>query len=106
MNENNANSQSEEDGPNFQLCTASQQISRDHDVKMYTGLQNTEAFKAIFAFLYLKAARITYWKGKKQTSTEKTNKYDSMDPIMSRYVGRWGIPRKLTLEQELLLVMM
>ena len=37
---------------------------------------------------------------------EKSDRFESMDATMSAFVGKRGPPRKLTLEQELLLVMM
>ena len=96
----------EEMEPDFKLSTASEQITREYDVRLYTGFQSTEAFKAIFDFLSPKAARMNYWKGDKQTSMEKSDRFESMDATMSAFVGKRRPPRKLTLEQELLLVMM
>jgi hypothetical protein len=92
--------------PEFKLCTASAQITRENDVRLYTGFQSTAAFKTMFDFLSQKASNMTYWKGDKQTSTEKSSRYDNMDANLSAFVRKRGPPRKLTLEQELLLVMM
>ena len=49
---------------------------------------------------------MNYWKGDKQTSTEKSDGYESMDATMSFFVSERGPPRKLNMEQELMLVMM
>ena len=59
----------EELQPDFKQCTASEQITRESDVRLYTGFQNTEAFRTMFVFLHSKAAKMNYWKGDKQTST-------------------------------------
>ena len=95
----------EEMEPDFKLSRASEQITREYDVRLYTGFQSTEAFNAIFDFLSPKTARMNHWKGDKQTSMEKSDRFDSMDATMSAFVGKRRPPRKLTLEQELLLVM-
>ena len=88
----------EEMEPDFKLSTASEQITWEYDVRLYTGFQSTEAFKAIFDFLSPKAARMNYWKGDKQTSMEKSDRFESMDATMSAFVGKRGPPPKLTLE--------
>lgn len=75
-------------------------------MRIYTGFQSTEAFKAIFDYLQPKAAKMNYWKGDKQTSTEKTSRYNDTSAEWSPFINKPGPPRKLKLEQELLLVMM
>ena len=85
----------EEMEPDFKLSTASEQITQEYDVRLYTGFQSTEAFKAIFYFLSPKAARMNYWKGDKQTSMEKSDRFESMDATMSAFVSKRGPPPKL-----------
>ena len=68
----------EEMEPDFKLSTASEQITQEYDVRLYT-----EAFKAIFYLFSPKAARMNYWKGDKQTSMEKSDRFESMDATMS-----------------------
>lgn len=62
--ENIQDSNSEQDEPNLvevwgssgyiSLCTASEQISTNADVRLYTGFPNTDAFKALFHYLHTK----------------------------------------------------
>lgn len=40
-----------DDSPGLKLCTASAQITRDADVRLYTGMQNTDAFRTLFEYL-------------------------------------------------------
>lgn len=95
----------------FTICTASLQLTRDADVKFYTGFDSTIHFKAIFDHLLPKARNMQYWRGPKQTDDEAPSRYDFdlSSPIASIYsqsYGRPGPSRKLHLEQEMLLVMM
>ena len=84
----------------FTLCTASAQITRDGDVRVYTGMQNTDAFRILFEHLLPKAKNMTYWKGNKQTEAERPRRYAGIS------IDDSPTFRKLKLEQELLLVMM
>ena len=94
------------------------QITRDSDVSTFTGLAGADMFRSIFNFMKHKAAVMQYWDGNKRTnrtrkrpssvqSTEQlliSPEYDiseDMFPIMKS-----GPARKLSLEQELLLVLM
>lgn len=79
------------------------QLTRESDVKFYTGFKSTDMFKLIFTFLSIKAINMRYWKGKKQTQLETKG----TDPYLKPGdYNRPGPDRKLTLEQEFLLVMM
>ena len=49
---------------------------------------------------------MNYWKGDKQTSMEKSDRFEGMDATMSAFFGKRGPTQKLTLEKKLLLVMM
>ena len=78
------------------------QLTRESDVKFYTGDKSTDLFKLIFTFMSIKAINMRYWKGKKQTQLETKG----TDPYLK--TGDYNHPgpdRKLTLEQEFLLVM-
>ena len=88
------------------LCTASAQITRDGDVRLYTGMQNTDALRILFEHLLPKAKNMTYWKGNKQTEAERQRRYTDMSTDESPNFEKSFPPRKLRLEQELLLVMM
>ena len=68
------------------------QVTREHDVKKYTGL-SVESFKLLFDDVKGKAAVMHYWRGSKGTG-------DTSKPKINRQM------RALTLEQEFLLTMM
>ena len=88
------------------LCTASEKISRDADVQLYTVFPNTNAFKALFDYLRPKALKMIYMKGEQQTSAEEPKRYSGRDShIFSPFQSEPGPSRKLGLEQELLIVM-
>ena len=80
------------------------QLTRDADVKCYTGLSNTNVHKTLFDHLSSKASVMHYWKGPRQTLKEAPMRY-SMDDDPSLFF-KPGPGRKLKLELELLLVMM
>ena len=88
----------------FLLCTASLQLSRDADVKFYTGFSDTTQFKCIFDQLLPKAEKMQCWRGTKQTDQETPSAAISAD--FTHAYARPGSSQKLRLEQELLLVMM
>ena len=76
------------------------QLTRESDVKFYTGFKSTDMFKLIFTFLSIKAINMRYWKGKTQTQLETKG----TDPYLKPGdYNRPGPDRKLTLEQEFLL---
>ena len=80
-----------------------EQITKDTDVRFLTGFKNTATFKFVFVHFNRKAEHMRYWKGMKQTEKEK--------PPVDAYTRpgdyhRSGPSRKLTLEQEFLMVMM
>ena len=90
----------------FTLSTACAQITRDADVRLYTGMQNRDAFRTLFEYLLPKAKNMNYWKEDKQTEAEKPKRYSDMTMDESPNVRKPGPQRKLKLEQELLLIMM
>ena len=80
--------------------------TREFEVKFYTGLPSTECFKCVFDFLLPKAQNMQYWRGAKQTEKE-TSKVPSTP--FQQFAGsgkKSGPPRKLSLEQEVLLTLM
>ena len=88
----------------FLLCTASLQLSRNADVKFYTGFNDTTQFKYIFDQLLPKAEKMQCWRGTKQTDQETPSAAISAD--FTHAYARPGPSQKLRLEQELLLIMM
>ena len=47
------------------------QVTRESDVRCFTGFKSTEMFKYIFSSVEKKASYMLYWKGSKQTNAEK-----------------------------------
>ena len=93
-------------------------ITRECDVVTFTGLEGPEMFKALFDYVKIKAQAMTYWDGQKKTLRLKKRAssadlhqallsspdYD-IDPILLP-IRKSGPSRKLSLEQEFLLVLM
>ena len=89
-----------------------EQLTREHDVHFYTGLNGTVAFNALFDLVVKKAAIMNYWKGEKNSKSKTNEKFEAyskrLNVILSQPCEdtgslRRGPPRKLTLQQELLL---
>ena len=92
-------------------------ISREGDVRFYTGFETVESFKTVFDFLISKASIMSYWEGsKKSLSKKKCEKSQQrIDTIITspEYAEGSVLPiniagpqRKLSLQQEFLLTMM
>ena len=45
-------------------------ITRECDIRFYTGLINKDLFRTLFEFFQLKASTMTYWDGNKKTLSE------------------------------------
>ena len=69
------------------------QITRESDVKMFTGIKDPETFKFLFEQLSFDARNMIYWRGEKRTRKE------------SALAVSKGPPRKLSLEQEVLMTL-
>ena len=83
-----------------------EQLTREFDVRFYTGLTSTESFKCVFDYLLPKAMNMQYWRGPKQT--EETPLSNVRTPFQ-QFAGtgtRSGPARKLSPQQELLLCLM
>ena len=93
-------------GPGF--CF--EQLTREQDVKLYTGFESTSMFQLVFNHLRPLAAQMQYWKGEKETKreerTRETSEYEEYLFAAGLSRKRPGPSRKLTLEQEFLMVMM
>lgn len=70
------------------------QITRESDVKVFTGIKDPKTFKFIFEQLSVNARNMNYWRGEKLTPSE------------IGFGERKGPQRKLSLEQEFLLTLM
>ncbi|XP_074656816.1 uncharacterized protein LOC141910027 [Tubulanus polymorphus] len=73
-------------------CVAFDEMTRDVDVKFFTGFDNRATLKTIFNFLSEKAACMVYWKGGQTRETLSNNKM--------------GRRKKLILEDEYFMVLM
>lgn len=93
------------------------QITRESDVRFFTGFESTKSFKEIFNFLVPRAQLMKYWEGPKRTSSveREESTQHMIDTIISspEYVegsilpiNKPGPPRKTSLEQEYLLTLM
>lgn len=92
------------------------QLARESDVLFFTGLESTRIFRALFNYLQKKASAMTYWDGSKKTlkprkgsgSTEIWEAVLSSPDIEFNKIAllKSDPKRKLTLEQEVLLVLM
>lgn len=94
-------------------------LTREFDVRFSTGMENNAIFKAIFDHLIPRVRVMNYWYGPKETSSDETNTTSSyqrnVETIISSNaycegevlpINRRGPDRKLTYEQEYLLVLM
>ena len=88
------------------------QLTRKSDVLFFTGLENTRIFQTLFNYLQKKVSVMAYWGGSKKTlkprygSIELTEALLSSPDIEFNKITLLKPKRKLTLEQEFLLVLM
>ena len=83
-----------------------EQLTREMEVKVYTGLPSTETFRFLFDYLSEKARFMQYWRGGKQTTKESPQPPSPFELATGFVKGRPGPERKLRLEQEFLLTLM
>ena len=83
-----------------------EQLTREMEVKVYTGLPSTETFKFLFDYLSDKARSMQYWRGGKQTTKETPQPPSPFELATGFTKGRPGPERKLRLQQEFLLTLM
>ena len=81
-------------------------LTRESDVKFFTGLPSTKAFHCLFEHLLPKVQHMQYWRGAKQTEREAPKDPSDFQEFAGRSETRMGPPRKLSLEQEFLLTLM
>ena len=71
-----------------------EQLTRELEVKVYTGLPSTETFQFLLGYLSEKARSMQYWRGGKQT-TKETPQAPSPFELATGFVkGRPGPERK------------
>ena len=87
-------------------------LNHEFDIKFCTGFDNVNIFKVVFEHLKSKSSQMKYWQGPKRTScTPNNNKINAIlsSPESKNSVvpplGKRGPERKLSLEQEHLLVL-
>ena len=83
-----------------------EQLTRELEVRVYTGLPSPETFKFLFDYLSEKARSMQYWRGGKQTTKEAPQPPSPFELATGFAKGRPGPERKLRLEQEFLLMLM
>ena len=83
-----------------------EQLTRELEVKVYTGLSSSEIFQFLFDYLSEKARSMQYWRGGKQTTKEAPQPPSPFELATGFAKGRPGPERKLRLEQEFLLTLM
>lgn len=94
-----------------------EQLTRECDVRFYTGFHSSETFKTIFNHVAPKAYVMQYWEGQKKAScyAPKSGYSNRIQTILASEMfseldppplNRRGPPRKLSLEQEFLMTMM
>lgn len=83
-----------------------EQLTREMEVKVYTGLLSPETFQFLFDYLSPKAQFMQYWRGGKQTTKEAAQPPSPFELATGYVKGRPGPERKLRLEQEFLLTLM
>ena len=93
--------------------TTDEHLNHEFDIKFCTGFDNVNTFKVVFEHLRSKRSQMKYWQGRKRTScTPNGNKINAIlsSPECKNSVvpplGKRGPERKLSLEQEYLLVLM
>ena len=92
------------------------QLTRESDVRFFTGLPGTNIFKILYDHLLPKATLMSYWYGTKfETNARRgVRSRSSLGHILSSHeleisdvsFGKTGPPRKLSYEQEFLLSLM
>ena len=80
-----------------------EQLTRELEVRVYTGLPSPETFQFLFDYLSEKARSMQYWRGGKQTTKEAPQPPSPFELATGFAKGRPGPERKLRLEQEFLL---
>ena len=83
-----------------------EQLTKELEVKVYTGLPSPKIFQFLFDFLCEKARSMQYWRGGKQTTKEAPQPPSPFELATGFAKGRPGPERKLRLEQEFLLTLM
>ena len=88
------------------------QITKDSDVLFFTGLDGSKMFETVFEYVREKAAVMTYWDGSRKTMKESKRPKLEAFSLENEMNGesfqnrKPGPARKLSLEQEFLLVLM
>ena len=82
-----------------------EQLTRELEVKVYTGLPSTETFHFLLGYLSENARSMQCWRGGKQTTKEAPRAPSPLELATGFAKGRPGPERKLRLEQEFLLTL-
>ena len=106
--ESDSDDEEMEADPDYSVSVPMQfeQLTREMEVKVYTGLPSPKAFEFLFDYLSPKARFMQYWRGGKQTRKESCQPPSPFELATGYLKGRPGPERKLRLEQEFLLTLM
>ena len=74
-----------------------EELTRELEVKVYTGLPSLETFQFLFDYLSEKARSMQYWRGGKQTTQEAPQRPSSFQLATGFTKGGPGPERKLRL---------
>ena len=77
-----------------------EQLTKELEDKVYTGLSSPKIFQFLFDHLSEKARSMQYWRGGKQTTKEAPQPPSAFELATGFAKGRPGPERKLRLEQE------
>ncbi|CAH3022079.1 unnamed protein product [Porites evermanni] len=83
-----------------------EQLTRELEVRVYTGLPSPETFQFLFDYVSEKARSMQYWRGGKQPTKEAPQPPSPFELATGFAKGRPGPERKLRLEQEFSLTLM
>ena len=83
-----------------------EQLTKELEVKVYTGLSSPKIFQFLFDYLSEKAHSMQYWRSGKQTTKEAPQPPSAFELAIGFAKGRPGPERKLRLEQEFLMTLM
>ena len=76
-----------------------EELTRESDVRFYTGLPSTEAFRCLFDYLLPKAKNMQYWRGSKQTEKERPKDPTPFQQFAGGRGSRTGPPKKLRFDE-------
>ena len=84
----------------FVLCNCFEHLTRNSDVKTFTGLPTAKVFESLFEHLSVNTCKMRYWRGGKQTIRESPRQLQGDGPEITVLQGRPGPQRSLSLPRK------